>query len=99
MEREVTLRPASLTIVGGQPTPQTSSERVDAPQGIERLLLLAARDDGFADRLLESRERAVEESGLDLNPVEQATLSTVSDDALRAMIIAVGASARSRRDR
>lgn len=94
MERDVTIPPASLTIVGGQPTPESTSSTVEVPKGIERLLLKAARDEGFAQRLLSSRRAAAEETGVRLNEGERATLNAVSDDALRSMINAVSSNPR-----
>lgn len=94
MEWDVTIPPASLTIVGGQPTPESTPAKVEVPKGIERLLLKAAGDESFAQKLLTSRELALEEAALELNDAERATLDVVSDDALRTMIAAVSSNPR-----
>jgi hypothetical protein len=56
------------------------------PVGVEKLLYLAARDDGFKRRLLDDRAAAIEESGTRLRPSEAAALDAIDSATLERMI-------------
>lgn len=56
------------------------------PTGIQRLLRLAAADEGFRRELLKQREQAAESAGLGLTASEQAIVAAIPAAQLTAMI-------------
>ncbi len=76
---------ASTTIVGGQPR-QRRQHDVQIPVGVERAMVLAAREEGFLADLLARRDLAVRERGLRLRGAEAAMLRLASEEQLRALI-------------
>jgi len=62
---------------------------LQVPVGVEKLLYLAARDEGFKQRLLEDRAAALAESGVKLRPSEAAVLGAIDATSLDAMIAGI----------
>lgn len=62
------------------------AHRVSVPIGIEKLLVRAAGDPGFRQRLFEDRAATVEAVQEELSPSERSILESVPDQALAAMI-------------
>ena len=60
-------------------------ENVEVPIGVEKILLRAAMNDKFKQRLLDDRERAIDESGLELTSTERAMLVVMPQSVLEAM--------------
>lgn len=60
--------------------------RIQVPVGVEKLLYLAAQNEGFRARLLADRGAAIEESGVRLRESEAAALGAIDSAALEAMI-------------
>jgi len=56
------------------------------PVGVEKVLYLAATDEGFRQALMEDRARAVQQRGLSLRDSELALLAAVPDPQLRVAI-------------
>ena len=56
------------------------------PVGVEKVLYLAATDEGFRQALMEDRARAVQQRGLSLRDSERALLAAVPDQQLRVAI-------------
>ena len=75
----------STTIVGGQP-PRRKHVTVNVPVGVERALLLAARDATFREELLRDRDAAVIARGMTLRPSEAALLRAAPDVQLEAFV-------------
>jgi hypothetical protein len=63
-----------------------SDARSRVPIGLEKVLLLAAQDPAFKQRLLSQRLGALKERGLALRPSEQTVLRAVPEAQLRAAI-------------
>ncbi|MDJ0764559.1 MAG: hypothetical protein QNJ97_16395 [Myxococcota bacterium] len=80
----------SLTIVGGQPNRRRrSSEPVQVPVGVEKLLYLAAQDAAFKKKLLRDRPAALAASGVTLRPSETSMLTAISNRAIEKMIAGI----------
>jgi hypothetical protein len=76
-----------LTIVGGQPARRTGRDgEVRVPVGLEKLLFLAAEDEGFRERLLHDWRNAAAAADIDLRPSEIATLEAANRELLARMI-------------
>jgi hypothetical protein len=60
--------------------------RAPLPQGIQRLLRMAANDEAFADDLVRRRAVAATDAGVELTPAERAILAAIDDNGLRTMI-------------
>lgn len=73
------------TIVGGRP-PGSGKPLGPLPRGIEVLLKKAAVDPAFRKSLLENPLDAACSIGLELDPIEQAMLQTISKQQLSAVI-------------
>jgi hypothetical protein len=88
MHDEEGRREPELTIVGGEPgrTAGPRPDEIEVPVGFEMVLLLAARDARFRDRLLADRDAALAGSDIALRPSEAATLRAISRASLAAMI-------------
>jgi len=54
--------------------------------GVETLMLMAKYDSGFRKLLLDDREKALEESGLDLSPSERMIIQVIGRDQLEKNI-------------
>ena len=63
--------------------------KMQVPVGVEKLLYLAAQDDGFKERLLEDRAAAMNEAGVQLRPSEAAALEAIDASTLEKMIEAI----------
>ena len=63
------------------------------PVGVEKVLFLAATDEGFREALLQDRDRAVEQQGLSLRDSERALLAAVSNEQLCVAIDGMDTSA------
>ena len=70
-----------LTIVGPEPTQPRDVGR-SRKLNIEAVLLTAKYDPSFRARLLADRDKALEESGLNLSPGEKLLLGSISDEQL-----------------
>lgn len=70
--------------------PRSAKQQV--PIGLEKLLLIAAREPEFKQRLLRERLGAVAARGLTLRPSEQTTLRAIPQAQLRASIERLDAS-------
>ena len=81
------------TIVGGQPRKRPTI-RMSIRVGLERVLYLASRDKGFRKALLNDREKALENAGLELSAGESAVLASVDGRALETMVNNVRPEAR-----
>jgi hypothetical protein len=66
-----------------------SPARAPLPQGIQRLLRMAADDGGFADDLVARRGAAADDAGVELTPSEKAVLESTDETQLRTMIAAL----------
>jgi hypothetical protein len=75
---------ASTTIVGGRPM-RRAVEVSDLPQGVERVLTLAALNHQFRADLLRDPVAAAQNKGIVLDPVESALLRTARPEQLAAM--------------
>jgi hypothetical protein len=73
------------TIVGGRP-PEEGASLPPVPTGIQRLLNLAAIDEGFRRVLCERRAGAASAAGVELTPSEAAILGAVTTAQLEGMI-------------
>jgi hypothetical protein len=74
----------SATIVGGRPM-RRAIEVSDLPQGVERVLTLAALNHRFRTDLLRDPVAAAQSKGIVLDPVESTLLRSVRTDQLAAM--------------
>lgn len=79
---------ARTTIVGGQP-PGNDRPLMQIPVGLERLLGMAAVDEGFCQALVADWRGAAAASGLELLPTEARILEVTSSQQLRQMIAQV----------
>ena len=59
---------------------------VQAPVGIETVLLRASQDHNFKELLLSDKEAALKQCGFDLSASERSTLSSMTPGMLEAMI-------------
>jgi hypothetical protein len=67
------------------------------PEMIERIIVAAARDDAFREKLLADREAALAEMGVQLSAGEQALLASVSSEQLAGIIDSAASQSKSRR--
>jgi hypothetical protein len=75
------------TIVGGQPLGRGRSLPPGGlPVGVEKLLYIAATDQGFREALLNDREGAIDARGLSLRPSERSLLRSVPEAQLLSII-------------
>ncbi len=86
MAEETKKNTPGLTIVGGQPRKGKRAGTMSVPVGLEKLLFIAARDDGFKQKLLSDRGAAITEAGVRLRPSEEATLNAIPNAALVTMV-------------
>ncbi len=73
------------TIVGGRPAAH-QRRKVRVPIGIEKLLVRAAADGDFRQRLQDDRAAVLAELGDELTPVERSVLSTIPEESLLQMV-------------
>jgi hypothetical protein len=76
--------PFGTTIVGGRPM-RRAVEVSDLPQGVERVLTLAALNHRFRTELLRDPVAAAASKGIALDPVESALLRSARPEQLTAM--------------
>jgi len=62
----------------------------DLPSSLEKIMVRAAQDTAFGERLLADREQAVEELDIQLTQSDRATLRAVSDQQFRLLIQQMG---------
>lgn len=72
------------TIVGGRP-PEDDVDLPPIPTGIQKLLRLASVDEKFLSRLVNRPDEVARAAGIELTKSEQAMLSVVSEEQLKAM--------------
>ena len=75
---------SNLTIVGGRPRSRRTGS--DTPDGVQQVLVLAASDEEFRERLLGDREAALEQCGIALSKTERAVIMAAPPDQLEAMV-------------
>ena len=75
-----------LTIVGPEPT-GTVSKTAHKKINIDALLLMAKYDEDFKEKLLNDRETALTDSGIDFSAGEKMLLNNISDEQLAENIL------------
>jgi len=70
----------------GTPDDYPKQRATDLSLGVERVLLLAAGDEEFKERLLAERAATIDGSGVELTGAERAILLAAPDNQLDAMI-------------
>ena len=78
--------PSPRTPVVGKRTPDTSAKFPLVPTGLEKLLRLAAIDEGFRRALIDKRGTVAHAAGVSLNGTEAKILAAISAPQLEAMI-------------
>jgi hypothetical protein len=73
------------TIVGGRPAARRK-HKVKVPIGIEKVLVRAAADSEFRDRLFGERQATLDSLSSELSPTELKVLTTIPEATLQGMI-------------